>query len=374
MENKICVYAICKNESKFVEQWLNSMSEADYIVVLDTGSEDATFEMLRNDSRVYRAEQAVITPWRFDVARNESMKLIPDDANILVCTDLDELLEPGWADILRANWVDGVHERCVYKYAWSHNPDGSAARVFQYDKIHNRDWVWNFPVHECLVRPYNLLEGTYASEHTLMLFDYIYLHHYPDSTKSRSTYLPLLEIRKHENPCDYYSKLYLAHEYYYNGKYEESIAELCDILDNHRANYTSTEQASCFLFMGDSYKQLNDLGNAIICYQKGILADPTYRECYVNLAQALLEMQYYDQAIGVIKQCFRSSYRHYIWLERDASWTYEPYDILAIAYYYLEDYDASLNNVVKAIHYNPTNEQLLTNLALIEQKLFKEVK
>ena len=49
MKNKICVYAICKNEMKFIDKWIESMSEADYIVVLDTGSTDGTFEKLQND-------------------------------------------------------------------------------------------------------------------------------------------------------------------------------------------------------------------------------------------------------------------------------------------------------------------------------------
>ena len=70
MSVKICVYAICKNESKFVGRWLDSMSEADYIVVLDTGSDDDTYEMLKADPRVTRVERASISPWRFDVARN----------------------------------------------------------------------------------------------------------------------------------------------------------------------------------------------------------------------------------------------------------------------------------------------------------------
>ena len=35
---KICVYAICKNEGKFIERWYNSIKDADYICVLDTGS------------------------------------------------------------------------------------------------------------------------------------------------------------------------------------------------------------------------------------------------------------------------------------------------------------------------------------------------
>ena len=37
---KVCVYAICKNEEKFIEKWYNSIKEADYICVLDTGSND----------------------------------------------------------------------------------------------------------------------------------------------------------------------------------------------------------------------------------------------------------------------------------------------------------------------------------------------
>ena len=44
---KIVVYAICKNEAQFVDRWMNSMSEADQIVVLDTGSDDGTVDQLR---------------------------------------------------------------------------------------------------------------------------------------------------------------------------------------------------------------------------------------------------------------------------------------------------------------------------------------
>ena len=37
---KVCVYAICKNEEQFARRWMESMSEADLVVVLDTGSTD----------------------------------------------------------------------------------------------------------------------------------------------------------------------------------------------------------------------------------------------------------------------------------------------------------------------------------------------
>ena len=45
---RVCVYAICKNEAKFARRWMASMSEADDIVVLDTGSTDGTPQLLRS--------------------------------------------------------------------------------------------------------------------------------------------------------------------------------------------------------------------------------------------------------------------------------------------------------------------------------------
>lgn len=370
MENKICVYAICKNESQFINKWLESMSEADYIVVLDTGSEDNTYELLKKDSRVYRVEQKVITPWRFDTARNESLKLVPEDANILVCTDLDEILEPNWANILREKWIEGTHERATYKYAWSHDEEGNPARIFQYNKIHSKNWLWNFPVHECLVWKNDDLNVDYTTEQELLVFDEIYLHHYPDKTKSRSSYLPLLELRKKEYPTDYYGKIYLAHEYFYRGYYEKSIAELKEILDNCADKYNSVEQASCYLFMGDSYRALNDPKNAVASYQQALLADNTYREPYINLATILNEQQLYNQAIGVIKDCFKNTYRHYTWLERDTSWTYESYDILSIAYYYINDFNNSFINIQKVLQYCPEDKRILYNLNFIKEKIF----
>ena len=43
---KIIVYAISKNESKFVNRWYNSMKEADEVYVLDTGSTLINFDLM----------------------------------------------------------------------------------------------------------------------------------------------------------------------------------------------------------------------------------------------------------------------------------------------------------------------------------------
>ena len=91
---KICVYAISKNEEKYVSRWVKSMKEADEIYVLDTGSTDNTVNKLQELG--VNVTQKIITPWRFDIARNESLNLVPKNTDICVCTDLDEVFEPGW--------------------------------------------------------------------------------------------------------------------------------------------------------------------------------------------------------------------------------------------------------------------------------------
>ena len=95
---KIVVYAIAKNESFFVDRWMDSMSEADQVVVLDTGSDDGTAERLRARGAQVTVER--IIPWRFDRARNRSLELVPEDADVCVCTDLDEVFHPGWRSAL----------------------------------------------------------------------------------------------------------------------------------------------------------------------------------------------------------------------------------------------------------------------------------
>ena len=369
-KNKICIYAICKNESKFVEKWLDSMSEADYIVVLDTGSTDDTYDKLRNDSRVTRVEQKVINPWRFDEARNESLKLVPDDANILMCTDLDELLDPGWAQPLRDNWVEGVHTRCTYKYVWSHNEAGNDGRVFGYNKIHSKKWIWRYPVHELLWDTEKQTEN-YPEEESLNLFDSIKLHHWPDRTKSRKSYLPLLEMREAQYPDDLYGLIYLAHEYTYQGMYEKSIEKLDKVVKCYadKGIYNNLEIASCYLFKGDAYSTLNNLDQAIVSYLKGIELQPSYRELYLNLAKVYLKKNDYQLAIHYIKKGIENSYRHYTWLERDTSWCEEPYDLLSLAYYYNGEKIKSLACALKALDLNPIDKRLIDNVNSIKKSI-----
>ena len=121
---KVCVYAICKNEEKFADRWMDSMGEADLVVVLDTGSEDGTAERLRARGAQVTVEQ--ILPWRFDAARNRSLELVPEDVDPCVCPDLDEVFRPGWREALEQ--ACGQCRNCALAETRLHVVFGDGAR------------------------------------------------------------------------------------------------------------------------------------------------------------------------------------------------------------------------------------------------------
>ena len=79
--------------------------EADGVYVLYTGSTDDSIKLLRECG--VHVERKEINPWRFDVARNESLKMVPGDADICVCIDLDEIIEKKLACKIRKNMERG---------------------------------------------------------------------------------------------------------------------------------------------------------------------------------------------------------------------------------------------------------------------------
>ena len=200
---KIVVYAISKNEEKFVKRWVESMKEADDIYVLDTGSTDNTVSLLK-DFGVH-VQEKVIIPWRFDIARNLSLNLIPDDVDICICTYLDEVFEPWWREKLENIWNKNL-TRLRYNYNWSLDENNKPLVNFYIEKIHSRhDYKWTHPVHEVLTNINN--------NETRKVIPEIVANHHPDRKKSRSNYLNLLELSVSESPEDDRNMHYLGREY-----------------------------------------------------------------------------------------------------------------------------------------------------------------
>jgi len=347
---KIVVYAISKNEEKFVDRWVDSMQEADEIYVLDTGSTDKTVSKLKK--RKVNVKKKIIKPWRFDVARNESLKLVPSDADICVCTDLDEVLEKGWRKKLEEIWQDNI-TRLRYNYNWKLDKNNKPIVNFYTDKIHIRDnYKWTHPVHEVL---------TYTNGNEVFLTtDEITLNHYPDNTKSRSSYLPLLELSVKEDPEDDRNMHYLGREYMYYQKWDKCI----DTLIKHLSLKTATwkdERCASMRFIARSYRNLNRIEEAKMWLDKAISEAPYLRDPYVEKAMLEYELENWNEVIKNCNTALKITTHTKCYINETFSFDNTIYDLLSIAYFYLDDIDNAIINIDKALKMEPDNERLLKN-------------
>ncbi len=358
MKNKkVCVYAISKNEEKFAKRWYESMKEADEVYVLDTGSTDKTVEILKKLGAKVTLKK--ITPWRFDVARNESLALVPNDCDICVCTDLDEVFNPGWRKKLESLWEDGVNH-LRYNYNWSHDEKGKPLVNFYIEKIHARkNFKWIHPVHEVL--RFNGKKEIWKTT------DEITLDHYPDSSKSRSSYLPLLELSVKEDPLDDRNMHYLGREYMFYGRYNDAIDTLIKHLSLKNATWKD-ERCASMRFIARCYKYLKRYEESRMWLNKAINEAPYLRDPYVERAILEYELNCFDESKKYALKALEIKNHAKTYINEPFSWNNTVYDLLSICDFYLGNLDESINWVNKAIEMNPNDKRLLNNKKIIEEK------
>lgn len=354
---KICVYAICKNEEQFVDRWMDAVSEADMVVVTDTGSTDKTVEKLRERGAVVYEEK--IVPWRFDTARNVAMDHIPDDVDICVSNDLDEVFEKGWRSKLEEYWGDCT--RAKYLFTWSYHSDGSPDKQFFMEKIHARKgFRWVHPVHEVLKYNGNKPDKT-------VMVSGLVLNHYPDTFKSRGQYLPLLEMSAEENPYDDRVAFWLGREYMYYNRYDESIAVLKRYLEMPTALWKE-ERCAAMRFIARSYDKKNNYKEAFEWLFKAVAECPDVREPYLEMAQFGYRHANWPMVFFMVSEALKIVVKSGSYLLEPQAWDYTLYDLAAIACYQLGMYNKSYEYAKKAYETAPDNERLRRNLELIELK------
>ncbi len=355
---KIVVYAIAKNESSFVDRWMDSMSEADQVVVLDTGSDDGTAERLQARGAQVAVER--IVPWRFDRARNRSLELVPEDADVCVCTDLDEVFRPGWRTALEQVWTPETRQ-ASYRYTWSFQPDGSEGVVFWQEKIHaRRGFRWVHPVHE-------VLEWVGEGERgPLALVQGVQLNHHPDPQKSRGQYLPLLELSVAEDPEDDRNLHYLGREYLYYGRWDDCIRTLTRHLALPSAVWRD-ERAASMRYIARAHARKGERDEARDWYLRAAAEAPHLREPWTDLAMLLYEDQEWDGVLYATACALKIRERPRTYICEAEAWGSLPHDLRCQAYYHTGRLPQALEEARLALAAAPSDPRLAGNAALLEK-------
>lgn len=334
---KIAVVAICKNEEKHVLRWLDSVSCADYICILDTGSTDNTLSLINQWKKDHSENPTIVNkiilghwqpedgqPFHFDEARNESKKLVPSDADLLFYPDLDEFCQPGWRD--QFDRIFNEHPdvlRISYQYAAQCDESEKVITYQWYDWCFRNDprYKWYNIVHECCdlfplasdtctdsELKQQMLSHTYYTDK-----DFILIKHLPDLNKSRSFYSNLMRERWYSNKDDLQIGCYYLSDFTIDGGESSFLAvETADEIINHalqvgaHASVCSSineRRAVLWHLWYSKANHLNALGRtdeAILAYHTAISYMETSLLPYISLIDLYISLNDYSNAAKII--------------------------------------------------------------------------
>lgn len=338
---RIAVYTIAKNESQFIERWAESCREADYRLIVDTGSTDDTIELAEHFGCA--VEVIEVSPWRFDVARNLALEALPDDIDYCISLDADEVLMPGWRDAFEG--LDPKVTRPRYKYVWSSNPDGSERLTFGGDKIHARHgYYWKHPVHEVLM----------PKEEEVQAWIDLDMRHYPDPSKSRGQYLPLLKLSVEEEPENDRNQFYLAREYMFYNMPQDAIPHFLKHLE---LSTWKPERATGMRYLGKATGQREHW------FLRACAESPERREPWVDLAQYYYEVHNWPGCYSAATRALSITEKPLEYLCEPEAWGALPHDLASIAAWYIGLTDQSIKFNLNAILLDPHDARLKNNAA-----------
>lgn len=217
---RICVAAICRNEEKHMQAFLEHVRDADCVSIVDTGSTDRTcdfFEEFDHPNFFLSYDVANVR----DLGRSRNLAAAPfNDNDLIVWLDIDERFsDPNWVSVLR-KLVDGPSDIDSIGVVM-HNGDS----VYTQKKMYRKDYyVWRYCAHEVLVSTGKTGGNTYN-------IDDFHTDHFPDYSKPRN-YLNELALDVARWPYESRPRFYYARELCYrvvagdHHMIDEAIAEV----------------------------------------------------------------------------------------------------------------------------------------------------
>lgn len=291
--------------------------------------------------------------WSFAVARNDSMKLVSPESEILFTLDLDETIAPGWRKKLEDAWIKveeqgkkpvGVH----YKYIWSFYPDGREMQSFSIRKIHaNGIGKWKFRCHELLCD----VKGT-----TFFLEGFVVEHHQNRQT-SRAKYLRLLEKDAREMPENDRSAYYYARELMYSKRWEEAIAEFKRHISLKSAGWRA-ERASSMRNIARCYKALGNQEAQELWLWKAAEEDPKNREATFHLGEIAMERKDWRMACRVFERCLNIEKPSLEYISEPVVWTARPWFLYAQALWWDGQWGKAVDASKKALDISPNDKDV----------------
>lgn len=289
---RVCVAAICRNEEKNIEAFLEHVKGADEISIVDTGSTDNTVRFIERfeHPRIHFCYDIDDSGVR-DLGSSRNLAAQPfGEDDLVVWLDIDERFSD-------PNWVESLKSLPVEPDAIQIQMDNQGSIYDQMKAYRKGRFRWHYRAHEVLLNiDNNPVVEARADFHTT---------HFPDLEKPRN-YLPelaadVMDMPRNERSVFYYARelCYRIYEFQDADLYREAKAEVEKL--NRIAYWQDyicliNTELSCAAYM------MGDLQTAISASHRAISARPDRSESYGTYADILWRSGDTVLALGIALQ------------------------------------------------------------------------
>jgi glycosyltransferase involved in cell wall biosynthesis len=262
---KLSVAMIVKNEAACIARCLESVRDADEIILLDTGSIDYTAEVVASLNLPNVVFIHGEYEWRDDFAEARNNVLRRCSGDWILSIDADETLAENGIQAIRKT-CQGNEALCAKIRVQSANSSHLFPRILK----NSPEVFWKGRLHEAPTVNTGPTVPTYITYGTSEA-------HLLDPDRN----MRILTKAWEDDPTDTRTLYYLAREYWYLKDYSSAIP----LLEQHTQKSTfKAEQADAYLYLARMYWQMNMGDHARNACMNAIMINANFKEALLFMA------------------------------------------------------------------------------------------
>lgn len=354
---------IVRNEEDTLERCLTDLHEIiDEIIIVDTGSTDQTMEIAGRFT-----PNVLKFTWIDDFSAARNFSFAKATMDYILWLDADDVLLP--ED--RRKFLKLKHtlppeiDVISMPYHCDVDPNGNAGLVVRRSRMvkRSKDYQWEGVVHEDL----SIKEGAMYDS------DVVVTHQKDLSQADPDRNLKIYEAHLAKGQSlSLRDTLHYAMELHQHREHEKAVSHYLAVLGMPGTTtddriYIYSKLADCYYYLGNRDKERE-------CIYKSFDYDTPRPEFCCRLAYYFVEKNQFSQAAYWYKQALEAPQAKNPWrIQNLASRTWLPHMQLGLCYFNLGDYERSQYHNKMALTYRPNDQEILNNLALLEELIGNQI-
>ncbi|MQR94337.1 glycosyltransferase [Fictibacillus phosphorivorans] len=360
----MCTISLCmivRNEEHTLKQCLESVYKlCDEIIVVDTGSTDDTKKVASSFTPLVYDFQWIDD---FSAARNFAFAQATSDYILWLDAD-DVLLKADHDKLARLKEellenVDAV--TMIYHYAF--DEFGNVTTSLRRNRLVKRDknFRWVGPVHEYLGVNGQIINSDIVVTHT---------RKHAHSGRNLAIFENREKRGESFSPRDLY---YFGNELMDNQHFDKALKIYARFIEEKKG-WSEDIISACYR-LSEIYMMKEEYDKACTFAMHSFEYDLPRAEICCRLGSIFLKQKNYEQACYWFKLATEldKPIEHLGFLQ-EACWTWFPHLQLCICYYQIGEFEKSYKHNEQALKYRPTDEHMLYNKKLLQEKNRVEVK